>query len=229
MSYKVDLLPPHPWVFPPSMVARHSVSRVHQHGVRLRRGLANSWAGRDSVDSTLGHVPSGTCWVQRHPPGVVSVSQGTTGDTWPRGWSQAAILLHIGPSGRRLHPPSPTTLTTECRPHAMAMTIAMSDCPNRKACDRCHAQKLSCKRYGDEACERCLRLRTECKSSPSLRYRKQHTAVESLVLEETTGPSGSSTALLLEGGRSPKRKRTESENLPVPPDFGESANVFHCV
>ncbi|PNH62360.1 hypothetical protein VD0002_g5671 [Verticillium dahliae] len=99
------------------------------------------------------------------------------------------------------------------------MTIAMSDCPNRKACDRCHAQKLSCKRYGDEACERCLRLRTECKSSPSLRYRKQHTAVESLVLEETTGPSGSSTALLLEGGRSPKRKRTESENLPVPPDF----------
>ncbi|KAK2054966.1 hypothetical protein LY76DRAFT_648726 [Colletotrichum caudatum] len=50
----------------------------------------------------------------------------------------------------------------------------MSDGPIRKACDRCHRQKLSCKRVGDEACERCIRLKEECTSSPSLRYRKQH-------------------------------------------------------
>ncbi|KAL8369971.1 hypothetical protein RB595_000366 [Gaeumannomyces hyphopodioides] len=45
--------------------------------------------------------------------------------------------------------------------------------PIRKACNRCHGQKLSCRRIGDEPCERCVRLKTECKSSPSLRYRKQ--------------------------------------------------------
>ncbi|KLU87207.1 hypothetical protein MAPG_06209 [Magnaporthiopsis poae ATCC 64411] len=45
--------------------------------------------------------------------------------------------------------------------------------PIRRACNRCHAQKLSCRRIGDEPCERCIRLKTECKSSPSLRYRKQ--------------------------------------------------------
>ncbi|KAK1574039.1 uncharacterized protein LY79DRAFT_673182 [Colletotrichum navitas] len=50
----------------------------------------------------------------------------------------------------------------------------MSDGPIRKACDRCHRQKLSCKRVGDEACERCIRLKEECTSSPSLRYRKQN-------------------------------------------------------
>ncbi|WYZ43341.1 hypothetical protein EsH8_VI_001040 [Colletotrichum jinshuiense] len=50
----------------------------------------------------------------------------------------------------------------------------MSDSPIRKACDRCHRQKLSCKRVGDEACERCIRLKEECTSSPSLRYRKQN-------------------------------------------------------
>ncbi|KAF6816538.1 hypothetical protein CSOJ01_02920 [Colletotrichum sojae] len=54
------------------------------------------------------------------------------------------------------------------------MAVTMMDGPNRKACDRCHTQKLSCKRVGDEACERCIRLKTQCKSSPSLRYRKQH-------------------------------------------------------
>ncbi|OAQ92125.1 fungal transcriptional regulatory protein [Purpureocillium lilacinum] len=50
----------------------------------------------------------------------------------------------------------------------------MADNVIRKACDRCHSQKLSCKRVGDEACERCVRLHAECKSSPSLRYKKQH-------------------------------------------------------
>ncbi|KAM3511278.1 hypothetical protein MY11210_005079 [Beauveria gryllotalpidicola] len=49
----------------------------------------------------------------------------------------------------------------------------MSESLNRKACDRCHAQKLSCKRIGDGVCDRCLRLNAECKSSPSLRYKRQ--------------------------------------------------------
>lgn len=54
-----------------------------------------------------------------------------------------------------------------------AMAMTMADNVIRKACDRCHTQKLSCKRVGDEPCERCVRLKTECKSSPSLRYKKQ--------------------------------------------------------
>ncbi|KAM3555722.1 hypothetical protein ARSEF4850_005859 [Beauveria asiatica] len=49
----------------------------------------------------------------------------------------------------------------------------MSESLNRKACDRCHAQKLSCKRIGKGVCDRCLRLNAECKSSPSLRYKRQ--------------------------------------------------------
>ncbi|OAA63165.1 Fungal transcriptional regulatory protein [Cordyceps fumosorosea ARSEF 2679] len=49
----------------------------------------------------------------------------------------------------------------------------MSENVNRKACDRCHSQKLSCKRVGDGVCDRCLRLNAECKSSPSLRYKRQ--------------------------------------------------------
>ncbi|PMB71814.1 hypothetical protein BM221_001910 [Beauveria bassiana] len=49
----------------------------------------------------------------------------------------------------------------------------MSESLNRKACDRCHNQKLSCKRIGKGVCDRCLRLNAECKSSPSLRYKKQ--------------------------------------------------------
>ncbi|KAF4977404.1 hypothetical protein FZEAL_6068 [Fusarium zealandicum] len=42
--------------------------------------------------------------------------------------------------------------------------MTMAETVIRKACDRCHAQKLSCKRYNDEPCERCVRLKTECKS-----------------------------------------------------------------
>ena len=48
----------------------------------------------------------------------------------------------------------------------------MAEGPIRRACNRCHTQKLSCKRVGNESCERCLRLKAECKSSPSLRFRK---------------------------------------------------------
>ncbi|KAK7428998.1 hypothetical protein QQZ08_004405 [Neonectria magnoliae] len=50
----------------------------------------------------------------------------------------------------------------------------MAEPVTRSACDRCHGQKLSCRRGNkDEPCERCLRLKAECTSSPSLRFRKQ--------------------------------------------------------
>lgn len=44
---------------------------------------------------------------------------------------------------------------------------------NRKACDRCHKQKLLCNRAdGEGICDRCQRSGTTCTSSPSLRYKK---------------------------------------------------------
>ncbi|KAF5017433.1 hypothetical protein F66182_10637 [Fusarium sp. NRRL 66182] len=101
----------------------------------------------------------------------------------------------------------------------------MAETVIRKACDRCHAQKLSCKRYNDEPCERCVRLKTECKSSPSLRYRKnqqhqqhqqqqqQQQLAESQQLVENNNSAPS-------GRRSPKRRRTDSQDDPslVSPD-----------
>ncbi|KAB5583402.1 hypothetical protein GE09DRAFT_1078754 [Coniochaeta sp. 2T2.1] len=54
----------------------------------------------------------------------------------------------------------------------------MAEGPTRRACNRCHAQKLSCKRTGEEACERCVRLKTECKSSLSLRFRRNRLSLE---------------------------------------------------
>ncbi|KAH6640084.1 hypothetical protein BKA67DRAFT_588574 [Truncatella angustata] len=41
----------------------------------------------------------------------------------------------------------------------------------RKACDRCHEQKLSCKREGAAECVRCSRAGHTCTTSPSLRNR----------------------------------------------------------
>ncbi|KAF9878189.1 hypothetical protein CkaCkLH20_04227 [Colletotrichum karsti] len=86
------------------------------------------------------------------------------------------------------------------------MAVTMSDGPNRKACDRCHTQKLSCKRVGDEACERCIRLNTQCKSSPSLRYRKQHQ-------QQPTGD------VVRRSIPSPKRQRTDDGSHVVQPDL----------
>lgn len=54
----------------------------------------------------------------------------------------------------------------------------MAEGPTRRACNRCHAQKLSCKRNGDQPCERCVRLKTECKSSLSLRFRRNRLLLE---------------------------------------------------
>lgn len=107
--------------------------------------------------------------------------------------------------------------------------VVMAETVHRKACDRCHAQKLSCKRYNDEACERCVRLKTECKSSPSLRYRKnQQQLAESQQQQQQqrqqfvdNGTTSSLTATS-SGRRSPKRRRTDSQEDPslVSPDAG---------
>lgn len=106
----------------------------------------------------------------------------------------------------------------------------MSETVIRKACDRCHAQKLSCKRYNDEPCERCVRLKTECKSSPSLRYRKNQQQLaetqqqQQLVDNNNIGNNNSSQQLnsVSTGRRSPKRRRTDSQDDPslVSPDAG---------
>ncbi|KAH7247890.1 hypothetical protein B0J15DRAFT_537097 [Fusarium solani] len=101
----------------------------------------------------------------------------------------------------------------------------MAETVIRKACDRCHAQKLSCKRYNDEPCERCVRLKTECKSSPSLRYRKQQQQQQQQLVDNNSNhlqgqlPPTSSTPAPT-GRRSPKRRRTDSQGDAslVPPD-----------
>ncbi|KAK7979858.1 hypothetical protein PG989_012315 [Apiospora arundinis] len=47
---------------------------------------------------------------------------------------------------------------------------------NRKACDKCHQQKLSCKKIGGgDECERCHRLKRPCTSSPPLRNQRNST------------------------------------------------------
>lgn len=43
---------------------------------------------------------------------------------------------------------------------------------SRRACDRCHAQKLCCKREGNDSCLRCMKANIKCVFSPSLRSRK---------------------------------------------------------
>lgn len=109
----------------------------------------------------------------------------------------------------------------------------MAEAVIRKACDRCHAQKLSCKRYNDEPCERCVRLKTECKSSPSLRYKKnQQQLVESqqqLVDNNNSGSSQQQQQLYSapSGRRSPKRRRTDSQDDPslVSPDTGTGSGI----
>ncbi|KAK8093558.1 hypothetical protein PG997_000243 [Apiospora hydei] len=48
---------------------------------------------------------------------------------------------------------------------------------NRKACDKCHQQKLSCKKIGGgDECERCHRLKRPCTSSPPLRNQRNSSA-----------------------------------------------------
>ncbi|EXK34785.1 hypothetical protein FOXG_13751 [Fusarium oxysporum f. sp. lycopersici 4287] len=108
----------------------------------------------------------------------------------------------------------------------------MAETVHRKACDRCHAQKLSCKRYNDEACERCVRLKTECKSSPSLRYRKnqQQQLAESQQQQQQQFVNNGTTSSLTatsSGRRSPKRRRTDSQEDPslVSPDTDNSLSL----
>ncbi|KAJ4014521.1 hypothetical protein NW752_007286 [Fusarium irregulare] len=113
----------------------------------------------------------------------------------------------------------------------------MSESVIRKACDRCHAQKLSCKRYNDESCERCVRLKTECKSSPSLRYRKnQQQLIESqqqglgnINPGNNNNSVGNSSLSTSTGRRSPKRRRTDSQDDPslVSPDTDSLTSKSH--
>ena len=48
----------------------------------------------------------------------------------------------------------------------------MAEPQHRRACDRCHAQKLRCNRQGHKSCSRCAKANVECLSSPSLRKGK---------------------------------------------------------
>ena len=99
--------------------------------------------------------------------------------------------------------------------YSTELFMTMADSLIRKACDRCHGQKLSCKRTGDEACERCVRLKTECKSSPSLRYKKQQQQSQT----QQSQPQQLPSAEVKGGNRSPKRRRTAEMNL-VRPEAG---------
>ncbi|KAK1470847.1 hypothetical protein CCUS01_00965 [Colletotrichum cuscutae] len=104
----------------------------------------------------------------------------------------------------------PRKLFLFCKRRTMAVTMA--DGPIRKACDRCHRQKLSCKRVGDEACERCIRLKEECTSSPSLRYRKQHSQQQQHHHHHNHNHHqyGSTGEVVRRTIPTPKRQRTES-------------------
>ncbi|KPM34816.1 hypothetical protein AK830_g11752 [Neonectria ditissima] len=104
----------------------------------------------------------------------------------------------------------------------------------RNACDRCRAQKLSCKRDNsnrDEPCERCARLKTECKLSPSLRNRKQQQQQQQLPQhhhhhqyqqpEQQQQPQQQKLPVSESSPtdfRSPKRRRTGSDPSLVTPD-----------
>ncbi|KAF4973255.1 hypothetical protein FSARC_410 [Fusarium sarcochroum] len=117
----------------------------------------------------------------------------------------------------------------------------MAETVIRKACDRCHAQKLSCKRYNDEPCERCVRLKTECKSSPSLRYRKNQQQQQQQQLGEgqqqlvdnnnNINPSQQQQQQLNpipSGRRSPKRRRTDQDDPSlVSPDTDSLTSKSH--
>ncbi|KAI9155445.1 Isoflavipucine cluster transcription factor [Paramyrothecium foliicola] len=134
------------------------------------------------------------------------------------------------------------------------MAESMADSLIRKACDRCHGQKLSCKRAGDEPCERCVRLKTECKSSPSLRYKKQQ---QQQLQKQQQQPSQNKSRSQAQnqnqnqnqnqqgqpqklpsaegkgGNRSPKRRRTAEMNLVRPeavdPQAGELTAHSHSI
>lgn len=129
-----------------------------------------------------------------------------------------AVSLYKDPASSAAHRPYLTThLPRLWNPRNLSlfyqrrtMAVTMTDGPNRKACDRCHTQKLSCKRVGDEACERCIRLKTQCKSSPSLRYRKQH---------QHQQPTDD---VVRRSISSPKRQRIGGGSQVVQPDLCES-------
>lgn len=98
-------------------------------------------------------------------------------------------------------------------------TSIMTEGPIRRACNRCHTQKLSCKRLGNEPCERCVRLKAECKSSPSLRFRKSSNNATN------SSNKGSHQA----GGPSPREQQAQrctEEHVGHIQDFSSAAMAY---
>ncbi|KAE8149913.1 hypothetical protein BDV25DRAFT_120075 [Aspergillus avenaceus] len=52
--------------------------------------------------------------------------------------------------------------------------VVMESTQFRRACDRCHSQKLRCQRTGNRSCDRCEKAGANCVFSPSRRMRKVH-------------------------------------------------------
>ena len=109
---------------------------------------------------------------------------------------------------------------------SMILIETMSHTQPRQACDRCHGQKLRCKRGGSDAsCTRCLKAGVVCVSRPSLRSKKvRHRSMSgaptifgslgpSNVGEEITQISqGASTVLANDWGPSSAQQRGQSSS-----------------
>ncbi|KAH9906640.1 hypothetical protein F4778DRAFT_722795 [Xylariomycetidae sp. FL2044] len=69
----------------------------------------------------------------------------------------------------------------------------MGQPPLRRACDRCHSQKLLCQREEQEDCARCVKANKICTTSPSLRTKRNREPDESelsLLQEERYSTAG---------------------------------------
>lgn len=88
----------------------------------------------------------------------------------------------------------------------------------RQACDRCHAQKLSCQRSIAEApCKRCLRANTACISSPSLRNRRNRPLLRQAVSNGLESPVSQETRGEYRGGSEPLLRAQNTLHLEARP------------
>ena len=79
--------------------------------------------------------------------------------------------------------------------------LIMNHTSQRQACDRCHGQKLACKRENDNvSCSRCVRAKVKCVSRPSLRSKRARQRAASTIsrndddpMSPTVGETGSQT------------------------------------
>lgn len=106
---------------------------------------------------------------------------------------------------------------------------------NRRACDRCHTQKLSCKRQGDtESCIRCTRASINCVFSPSKKRGKPD------YLDKGPAPKKSSsndrvtlnTSLVSEGEsllESTEPIKSPKKGLPAMPSATTKRSGFHVI